>query len=69
LEEISESIHARRKLRQLWSHAPGATREPGVGAELDYDLVKLWLEQLAFLRIQLYDYITTEKEIARKTML
>ena len=34
-EEISESIHERRKLRQLWSHTPaGKTREPGVGAEL-----------------------------------
>ncbi len=34
-EDISESIHERRKLRQLWSHAPpGKTREPGVGAEL-----------------------------------
>ena len=39
LEEISESIHARRKLKQLWSHKSSSIRQPGVGAELDYDLV------------------------------
>ena len=38
LEEISESIHARRKLRHFWSHPELSTREPGVGAELEYDL-------------------------------
>lgn len=37
LEDISESIHAKRKLRQLWAHNVPA-REPGVGAELDFDL-------------------------------
>ena len=35
LEEISESIHARRKLRHLWSVSD---RQPGVGAELEFDL-------------------------------
>lgn len=38
LEDISESIHARRKLRHLWSHPSISDREPGVGAELEYDL-------------------------------
>jgi hypothetical protein len=38
LEEISESIHARRKLRHLWSHPSISDREPGVGAELEFDL-------------------------------
>ena len=38
LEEISESIHARRKLRHLWSHPEISAREPGVGAELEFDL-------------------------------
>ena len=41
LEDISESIHARRKLKQLWSHKSSSTRQLGVGAELDYDLVIL----------------------------
>lgn len=35
---VVESIHARRKLRKLWSHDGVGDREPGVGAELDYDL-------------------------------
>ena len=35
LEEISESIHARRKLRHMWSVSD---RQPGVGAELEFDL-------------------------------
>jgi len=40
LEKISESIHIRRKIRQLWAHKipPWTHRESSTVTELDYNL-------------------------------